>query len=96
MEEPPRYALDGHGQAGERIVAGRRRAREGPRPRPTGVPLARLTAGGAVPSEWPRRQAEWPLAYMMMIPPPPVSPKRGFTTLLKIEPNRYSMPKDVK
>lgn len=28
--------------------------------------------------------------------PPPPEPNRGFTTLLKIEPKRYSMPNDVK
>jgi hypothetical protein len=28
--------------------------------------------------------------------PPPFPPNRGFTTLLKMEPNRYSNPMDVK
>ena len=37
-----------------------------------------------------------PVQNMIILSPPPLPPKRGFTTLLKIEPKRYSMPKDVK
>ena len=29
----------------------------------------------------------------MTVPPPPPPPKRGFTMLLKIDPNRYDTPK---
>jgi len=32
----------------------------------------------------------------IMPPPPPEPPKRGFTTLFKIDPKRYSIPKEVK
>jgi hypothetical protein len=32
----------------------------------------------------------------IMPPPPPEPPNLGFTTLLKIEPKRYSIPNEVK
>ena len=47
-----------------------------------------------VTPRWPMTLGPWPMTrgpfnpYIMIImPPPPPSPKRGFTTLLKIEPN---------